>query len=630
MTDNNSLSRRGFLKATGGAASAIAIAGCSGGNTNNSNGNNSGGSSSTSAGSSQTSSAGGSGNKTPAGGKNTLRLINGGISTLDPIKASDTESGRVIQQMFDGLTMYPNGEITPKELLAKGHDVSDDYKTYTFKLQQGAKFHNGKEVTADDFVYAWERLVQSKNSRRAYFITDSLGITHDTVTKKDSDGNETTAYKPGSLGVKAKDKYTLEMKLESPFAHVMPMLAYSSFAAVPKGIVGDIQQYKGKGQMSHKKFATSDPVGAGPFKFGKWSQKTEAVVNKFDDYHGTKPNVNTVHWQVITDSEAQYNYAINKNADVFGIPTSKFLPSKQKVDKTDDKGREIGSYQFKNGSKLKYVGTPTINTYYYAFNQKNVDEPAVRKAFAYVLNQQQIVKQVFKGRGKPAYHFTPPGIYPGGAKAYTKHAKDKYPYGYNKTDMQKAQKVMKDAGYGPNNQYKFTMTVYKSSTAFQQATQIMQSQLRNVYINMKTEVAPFSTLLERGRKGNLEGYTLGWIMDWPAPDNFLQNLVPKLTVTSQPGGATGAYVDWQGTKAAKRANSDWNKISDNPAPTDSDQKIRDKNYIDMEEANWEDVVLLPVYHELDELYHYDWVDIQPFGDAGFSRMKLNNVKLNRN
>jgi peptide/nickel transport system substrate-binding protein len=146
---------------------------------------------------------------------------------------------------------------------------------------------------------------------------------------------------------------------------------------------------------------------------------------------------------------------------------------------------------------------------------------------------------------------------------------------------------------------------------------------------MNLEEAPFSTLLSRGREGNLQAFSLGWIMDWPAPDNFLQNLVPELTITSQEGGARGAYVDWdvEESDAAQRASDAWDQITDNPEPTDSSQEVRNEAYVEMEEANWTDVVLLPVYHRIDQRFNYSWTDVPRFGGAGTSRMMYNNTTV---
>lgn len=579
------VSRRGFLKATGGVAAAAAVTGFSG---------------SAVAQQQQQSSR-------------PLRMINSTMTTMDPIAATDTASGIVIQQVFDALMNYPQGEISVEPLLAESYDTSDDFTTYTFTLKQGASFHNGDEVTAQDFVYAWERLAASQNSRRSNFILDVIGVQHETQTVTEN-GEESQVYQPGTLAVEAQDDYTLRMQLDKPFHATLPMLAYTSFAALPEGLVGDIEGYDG--QMSYNEFATSNPVGAGPYQFQNWQTNTEASVTAFDNYHGGAPPFSGVHWQIIEDPDARYNYSMNKNVDILSIPTSKYDPNLVSVQETDDLGRKSGTYgPVRNGETVNYLAVATINAFYFGFNTAAVEKPA-RQAAAYALDQQTAVQQVFKGRGEAAYHFTPPNIYPGGATAYDQHAEQNYPYGYNESQLDQARSVMEDAGYGPNNRYSFTITTYQSDT-WQQIAGILQDQLRSAHIDISLEQAPFATLLQRGRQGNLEAYTLGWIMDWPAPDNFLQLLDPPNTDTSKP--APLSYINWSGTQAAQQATQAWQTIQDNPEPSDSAQQARDTAYVQIEEANWEDVGFLPVYHRTDERFWYQDLQIPKFGGAGVSR-----------
>ena len=600
MTERTNISRRRFLEATGAAASAVALTGFTHREP-------------------EAASADESLSAQQQGGE-TLELINSTMSTLDPIAATDTASGVVIQQIFDALMNYPNGEIEVVPLLASDYQTSDDFTTYTFNLKSGITYHDGTQFSAQDLVYSFERLAASPNSQRSYFILDSIGVSHETETVT-QDGEQTERYRPGSLAVSAPDDSTLRIQLDEPFHSTLPMLAYTSFAAIPRNRVNDVPGLGG--EISQQEFA-NNPVGTGPFQFESYQTNTEARVSRFDDYYGDKAQIAGVHWQIIEDDNAVYNYAMNKNADAFNIPTPFYDPNKVTVRRTDDLGRQIGTYgPIRNGETVNYLAVATINAYYIGFNTNNVEKPA-RQAAAYVTNQQTFVDQVFKGRGRPAYHFTPPNIYPGGSQAYDQHAQQNYPYGYNQTRIQQAQQIMRDAGYGPNNRYQFTLTTYQSSS-WQQIAQILRDQLASAFIDVRIEQAPFSTLIERGLNGNLQAYTLGWIMDWPAPDNFLQLLNPPQTDTSQPDAI--AYTNWSGTPAAQRATEAWTTIQNNPAPTDQAEQARNEAYIAMEEANWEDVVFLNVYHATSERFWYDWLDIPRFGGAGTSRQKYNNVTI---
>ena len=433
---------------------------------------------------------------------------------------------------------------------------------------------------------------------------------------------EQEVYEPGSLAVEATGDYELEMQLSSSFHASLQMLAYSSFSAVPEGIVGDIEGYDG--EMGYEDFATSSPIGSGPFEFENWTQGTEASVTKYEDYSGDVPNLDRVHWQVIERDSPAYNYAMNKNADLFTIPTSQYDPSLVSVEETDEEGRSLGTYgPARNDETLNYVSVPTINTFYVGFNMNEVEKP-VRQAFAYAMNQQLMVEEVFKGRGSPAYHLTPPSIYPGGAEEYNRHAEESYPYGYNESQVQKAREVMEEAGYGQNNMYTVQWTQYQSDT-WSQMAQILRDQLQSAHIDMQIEEADFSTMLKRGRNGNLEVYTLGWLADYPEPDNFLGLLDPPQTDTSQ--DAPVSYINWtsENGDAAQEAEEAYNTVSENTDPTEEAAQKRAEAYPTIEEANWEDVGFLNVFHEATEMFWYDTIDYSPFGGMDISRQKFNRT-----
>ncbi|RDZ42766.1 ABC transporter substrate-binding protein [Haloferax sp. Atlit-10N] len=612
MPDTNKLSRRRFLKATGGAATAAALAGCTGGDGEETTTTESGGDETTTATTTEEDTG------TELSGSVFNRILSGTITTMDPVAATDTSSGIIIQQVFDCLMSYPNALPTVENELAADYTVSDDFTTYTFQLAD-ATYHNGETVTASDFIYAWERLAASSNSRRAYFILDSIGVEHET----DDEGN----YVPGSLGVEVGETETeLVVNLSEPFHDTLEMFAYTSFAALPEGVLGDVEGYDG--EMEYTEFASNNPIGAGPFEFAFWEQGTAAAVSKYDDYYGQVAQVDNVRWQVIEDDTARYNYAMNENADYFGLPTAQYDPGLVQVESTDEYGREIGKYgPVRNGKTLNYVGVPTLSIFYVGFNMEKVPKP-VRQAFAYVLNQGQMVSEVFKGRGSPAQLFTPPTIFPGGAQAANDLIDSEYPYNADETDIQAAREVMEEAGYGEDNQFEVQWTQYNSNT-WEEMASILRDQLASAHINMQIQKADFSTLLERGRNGQLEAYTLGWIADWPAPDNFLQLLNPPQTDTSKQGPIS--YVNWtaENGDAYQQATDAYQQVVNNPAPTDEAQQIRDEAYVDIETANWEDVAMLPIYNRKDETFWYDTVNIEPFGGMGPSRQKLNNVTLNR-
>ncbi|WP_225335423.1 ABC transporter substrate-binding protein [Halomicrobium urmianum] len=614
MSSDRSIERRNFLKATGSAAAAAALAGCSGdGGDDGTGGNQTGG---TETGSGDVS--------TELKQEGDLwRVLSGTITTLDPIEATDTSSGILIQQMFDPLMNYPDGLPTVEALQAADYSVSDDFLTYEFQLED-ATFHNGDDVTASDFAYAFERLAASENSSRAYFILDSMGVTHETTTET-VDGEEEEVYEPGTLGVEAVDDSTLRIELSEPFHATLEMLAYTAFSPIPEGTLGDVEGYDG--EMEQDEFSSSNPIGNGPFEFDDWESGTEARVAAFGDYYGEGPNVDGVHWAVIEDDTARYNYLMNRNADVAeNFPTAQYDPSKVSVEEEDDQGRQIGTYgEVRNGATMNYSGVADIGVYYLGFNMDRVEKP-IRQAVAYALNQHTIVEQIFKQRGEPAYNFTPPSIFPGGAENYRSRAENEYPYGYEQSQMDQARSVMEEAGYGDGERASVELTIYESEV-WSETASILRDQLQSAYVDLEVNQAPLNTLLERGRNGELQMYSLGWVADWPAPDNFLQLLNPPQTDTSMDFPV--AYLNWNSETgdAAEQAAQAYQTVLDNSAPTDEDGSARDEAYVQIENANWEDVAMLPVYHQLSEVFWYDHVDVTPFGGMGPSRQMMNTVSV---
>jgi peptide/nickel transport system substrate-binding protein len=605
MTGDNGLSRRRFLEATGGAAGAAALAGCMGGDGGDGGGDGNG-------------SGNGSDETEPQRG-GTYRKLNSTITTFDPVAAGDTASGQVVEQVFDGLMNYPNGETSVEALLAEDYERNDDFTEYTFSIKD-ATFHNGDQVTAQDFVYSFERLARSPHSVRSYFILDSLGVAHET----DGDGN----YVADSLGVTAEDDSTLVVTLDEPFHASLQMLAYSSFSATPEGsVAGDIEsEYsENNGEIEpsqeYTDFAQNNPVGAGPFEFDNWEKGTSADATRYDDYHGQTPYVENVHWQVIEDDEARFQYAMEQNVDTFEVPTAKYSRNKVKDTETDDAGRTVGEYgPFQaNNETVDYLKVPEVSTYYFAFNTAKVPKP-VRQAVAYATNQESLATQVFKDRQQPAYHLTPPLIYPGEGSEYDSHVEENYPYGPG-SQIDQAKQVMEDAGYDENNTFELQFTHYESQV-WSEIAQILSQQLGSAHIEMSIESAKFATLLDRGKNGNLEAYTLGWIADWPEPDNFLQLINPENTYTGETGVLT--YTNWgreEPTEASQQAAEAWQTIQDNPEPTDEAQQARAEAYVRIEEANWEDVVLVNAFHGATERFSYDYLHAPKFGAMGPSRQK---------
>ena len=299
---------------------------------------------------------------------------------------------------------------------------------------------------------------------------------------------------------------------------------------------------------------------------------------------------------------------MNENADAFEIPTAQYDQGKVSIENTDEKGRKTGTYgPARNGETLDYESVVTLNVFYIGFNMAQVEKPA---------------------RQATAYHYTAPSVYPGGASAYEQHAEQNYPYGYDEANLDEARRVMEEAGYGPDDKYEFELLAYESSQAWQDVGKLLRNKLASAHVDLSVSVAPFSALLKQVREGNMEAYTLGWIVSWAAPDAFVKHLNPA---KSDPTAETPeAYNNWPNdTEAAQRAIDAWETIQNNPDPNDEAEQKRNEAAVTLEKANWEHVANLPVFHQSEERFSYQWADIPTFGAGGSYKQKYDEATVDR-
>ena len=479
-------------------------------------------------------------NETTVENDTELNLINSTFSEIDPITSTDTASSWVIAQLYETLTHYPDGVAELENQLLAEFDVSEDGLEWTFTVEEGIEFHDGSELTADDVVYSLERLALSPNSERANFILGTagfLGLAHEV---DEDDGVGPFGVDPDSLGLEVVDEYTFEMEIAEPNPAVLDILTYDGFAVVPEGIVGDIPGYDG--EVEYDEFATEMANGTGPFEFDFFDVDEEVRVTRNDDYHGEVADVDSVHWEIIEDDEAIFTYAMERNADIFPIPTPQYEP--ELIDaETDDRGREAGTYgPLENDETVNYLSIPELSTFYFAFNARNVPRP-VRQAVAYVTDHEELVQEIFAGRGVEAFSFTPPGLWPTGPDGYEAYV-DEWPYSPNETDRDAARDVLEADDITEDDPFELTLTTYESEV-FQEAAELTQSKLAGTGVEFDIEEAPFGTLIGRGEDGDLEMYSLGWIWSWESVAYGHFGFEPKNTDTElMPAEATGYYLDW--------------------------------------------------------------------------------------
>lgn len=627
--------RRGFLTAVG-AGTVTALAGCSGGSSEETEtptetgdgGDGSDGSDSTGDGG------------TESGGSLQM-MATGSIQTLDPINAKGSGAG--YDQYGRSLMEFRNGLYPPEPALVEDYSMSEDGLTYTFELKKGVTFHDGSEFTAQDAVYSFRRLAGSENSRnRDDIIGETLTIDHEKDPSRTEPEDETTLadYVPGSLAVEAVDDYTFEFTLRSPFQYTLFQIAGGAFAILPEGAVGDIEGYDGEyGYNEFFSTANGGPeyAGLGPFEVDSWTKGSEITLTAFDDYYGDGPQIDEITYTVVTSGNTRLQRFKNESADILeSMPTASFNPDNVSIE--EQKGnRSIGTYTFDDGTEVNYGEIPALETEYLVFNTLEVPI-AVRKAFAYAMNQHDIAENVYKGNAKPGYHITPPAPYPtfedgvSSVETYDRHAEsgyqsnteygaDGYPYGYDDVRLDDARAVMEEAGYGENNRFSITATTIAGSSAYASVFTRLQPKLGSAYIDMDIEEAQFGNIISRAISGDMEVFALGDGMEYPGPQNFLRFLYgesPSGQFTRW--GAEGSYHDPDLRETALQA---W---QENYAAEDATQQSRNEAFQTIEEINWASMQELPTVHPTAQRFWHDEVDVEMYGvmeNQTFTDLTLN-------
>jgi oligopeptide transport system substrate-binding protein len=303
-----------------------------------------------------------------------LRMAGADPITLDPAIAGDSGSATYIVEIFGGLvTLDRDLKIVPD--LAENWTVSPDGLVYTFKIRQGAQFHNGKPVTANDFKYSLDRtakLGQTTSATAEAYLGDIVGAKDVTRGRAES-----------ISGVKVIDARTLEITIDKPKAYFLAKLTY------PTAFVVDQQQVE-----SNPRNWTRDPNGTGPYKMAEWRLNERIILEANDKYHLGAPSVKRVLFALAGGSTlTQYE---NDELDVAPISVNdieRVLSPRDPLNK-----------DYKSGKNL--------SVYYIGFNvaQPPFDDPKVRQAFAMAINRDQIVRVVLKDMLPVANSFMMPGL----------------------------------------------------------------------------------------------------------------------------------------------------------------------------------------------------------------------------
>lgn len=410
---------------------------------------------------------------------------------LDPAIITDGISGRVINQVFEGLVKFDKNTTNVVPSLAEKWTTSADGKEWTFTLRAGVKFHDGTNFNADAVVKNFDYWKNTKNVTHAaqlkagqtfeYYELQFGGFDADSIVTKIEAVNPTTV------------KFTLSAP-QGPFLNNLAMFVFVFWSptALEKAGVNSCKS----------------PVGTGPYKFVEWKPNESVSLTAFADYWD-KPNAAKMKNVVIRNIP-------NNSARLLALSAGEI----QGMEGLEP--RDVAAVQ--NNPKFKLLLRPANTTGYVAYNYKvkEFTDLKVRQAFAQAINKDAIVKAFYGGTGQATNQFQPPALW-----GYNKDLKD---WAY---DTAAAKKLLADAGF-PNGISKVTFDGKEVPLEFwympvsrpyypspKDIATAIAADWAKAGINVSLQTVDWATYLDKRKNGQLPLYMLGWTGDNGDPDNFV-------------------------------------------------------------------------------------------------------------
>ena len=413
----------------------------------------------------------------PPDGTGVLTLFGIDPWTLDPALCGDSTSHQYIVQLFSGLVRLDDN-LEPVPDIAQWWELSPDGTTYTFYLREDAFFHDGRQVTAEDFKYSFERacLPETGSQTAATYLGDIVGA-EDILSGATTDMS----------GVRVLGDFIIEVTIDSPKSYFLSKLTYTTAFVVDRANV------ESGGGWWH------EPNGTGPFRLDQWDEEQVLTLGRNELYYGEMAQLDHVVFQLW--GGAPMNMYELGEIDVTGVGTAYTARA------TDEDGPFYDELSV----------TPELSFYYTGFNTEEppFDDVNIRRAFSLAIDKEKLISLVFAGIMQPAYGILPPGI-PG-------YNDELVGLGY---DVEEARALIAQSSYGDvSNLPPITLTTAGWGGLISSEVEALVYQWReNLGVEVTVRQLDPGVFLYNLEEEKDEMYYIGWIADYPHPQDFLEIL----------------------------------------------------------------------------------------------------------
>ena len=404
---------------------------------------------------------------------------------LDPHTVTGVPEHRILGTLFEGLVGVDTGTLEPVPAAAESWRVSEDGTVYEFTLRETGRWSNGDPVTAQDFAYAWRRILTPElASEYAYML-------HCMKNARAFNAGELDDF--SQVGVAALGARTLQVTLENPTPYFLQMQIHYTWFPVHRPT---IERFGRLAERGTKWTRPGNLVGNGAFVLKRWVPNNIIEVVRNDRYwDAAQVRLNRILFYPIDDrltEERSFRTGrlnLTESAPIAKIPV----------------------YQ-RDKPNLIHID-PYLGTYFYRVNvtRPPLDDPRVRRALAMALDRETIATKVLTGGQAPAGAFSVPGT-----AGYTSQAQIPY-------DVTEARRLLAEAGYPNGEGMRSIELLYNTSDDHKLIAEAIQ-QMWKKELGVDLTLANQDWKVYMASQNNLD-YDIcraGWIGDFVDPINFLE------------------------------------------------------------------------------------------------------------
>ena len=451
---------------------------------------------------------------------------------FDPAKTNDLYSSSIIENIFDTLVTYDYNarpvKLVPNTLTAMP-TISADGKVYTFKIKPGIYFApdaafkgQKRELTAADYAYSIKRHLDPTVASQITTMIDGRFLGAKELVAAAGKGK--LNYDAPLEGIKALDKYTLQITLVDADPNFLPILAMNNFGAVAREVIESTNNTNAK------------PVGTGPYALKEWRPGNKIVLEANPNFrtvmhNGKKlPKVGRVEVSVLTEEQPRWLAFVNKQLDLVELPQTA-LKEALVIDPANPLKVSLAEKYAKDGIKLNR--TRDLSITYHFFNMDDpvvggnaTDKIALRRAIAMSYPRNEVIAKLYAGQRQPMQYVIPEGI-----SGHNPQFK-----GQAKYDRAAANALLDKFGYKigadgfrtqPNGQPLVVELGSVPTGLSKQLDEYWQESFDALKIKLKFKSAQWNELVKEARAGKLQMWGLGWGATYNDGTYFMQLLHSK-------------------------------------------------------------------------------------------------------